>query len=268
MNETLESQAVAESSSVLWLLGLLVMFMAAHVAFGYLRRARYAALPGRRLGFCGAAALALGTGMLGAMLLGVSSQALPYGIGYRPLTLLGAWALAVAGAALTWALLLRWPRPLSVVGSGLLLAGVALGLQVLTIRSAGLRPGLVWKPEVVVLSALLASGGYSAALWAVTLGSGRSRRSAAAWRWGAAGLLAVAVVAGQELVLAAVDMLEQRSSDFQYPLQGNVLSLLASLALPMLLLILEVDLGLRRGMSEDPAAPPRRRRRVRVGRRL
>jgi len=262
MNEARVGDPLNDISALLWVLAAVVAVLSAHIAVGYARQSQRAVLPRTRRLCVAAAAATLGTGSWSAMLLGLSSQGLNYSLGYLGTGLAGAWATVALATAAAWVLLLRWPRPAMLVLAGVLIGGGALGAQMLLVRSAGLLPGVLWQKAALAMAALVPALGAGAGLWMAFLREGRNSRGRQGWRWGAAAVIGLSLIAGQELAMSAARMSSQRSSAYEHQVPALALCAFAGLGVPILLMLLQMDLHLRRIARDggDPAAPRRRRR--------
>jgi len=267
MNER-AADPLASASSLLWLMAVVVAVFSAQVAIGYTRQALREPRRRARVLCLAAAALVLGTGIWSAMLLGVSSDALPYPLGYRALGLAAGWLCAVLPAALAMAMLARWRRPLVVVAAGVLVGAGAVATDWVLVLAAGLLPGISWQYETIGLAGPLVASGCVGGLWIAFLAAGYAGRWRRSWRIVAAGMVGFSIIVGQELVLAAAVMSSQLSSIYRREVPATALCLLAGIAVPMLLLVLMLDLRMRRHVLDPNALPPRKRQRVRRGRSL
>lgn len=258
----MDETGVAQPLPFLWALGFVVMTVAAHVAIGYLLKARRAsslraaALP------LAVAAAALGTGVWSAMALALSGEALPFALGYGPLLLAAAWGVAVLAAALGLAPWLRWRHAGAVLAGGLVLGAGTLLAQRLLLQSAGLEPAVPERLDALVLAAPMAASGAVAGLWLALLGAGQRGRHRRNWRWAAAALLAVGVSVGQELVLVSASLAARTASAQAQALPAVATTLVGGIGVPMLLIFLEADLGLRQPVVEGLVTKRRRRRRA------
>jgi NO-binding membrane sensor protein with MHYT domain len=248
----------ADSAVYLWPLAAVVLWLAAHVAIGYVRHGARAQGGSLRLGCLAAAALALGTGLWGAMVLGMATAA-GYALAYSPLWLLTAWLLALAAMsfALAWTVLRR-STP-TVVLSALLAAAGMLVTQAALVLAAGLVPGPVWNLAVLIVALLLAPVGSVAGFLISFIGPGREGVHRQRWRWAASALVAVAALVGQELVMAAAAVSSQRGSIYTNSVPSAVACLLAGFAVPAVLVVMLVDLRVRRARASGVRAPRRRR---------
>lgn len=203
------------AEGVLWLFGvvaLIVLVIAAQVAFGYGREARLArriAPDPRRFGLALAAgAAALGSGLWAAMVLAMASE--PWGLatGYHPLGLGLVWLGALALGGVVIAPVARDPSRLAVVGGGAL-AGIGVPLlQVALVAATDPDPGIDWGIPEAVLAAIVAALGTSVAIRIVFRGEGRHGRHRHLLRWAAAVLVGIAVTVAQNLMLAGAALPE------------------------------------------------------------
>jgi NO-binding membrane sensor protein with MHYT domain len=260
--------SLADISALLWVLAAVVMALAVHVALGYLRFATREARPRGKALQAGFAALALGSGIWSAMLLGLASQALNYALGFSAFGLLAAWGVAVLVGALSLGLLLASMRPAVVVGAGALAAAGALFTQMLLVRALGLAPGLVWHYDALAVAAPVAASGCIGGLWLAFLAAGRSSPQRRRWRWAAAAMMGLALIGGQELVMAAAAMGTQKASLYLNQVPGEATCLVAGLAVPLVMLGLLLEQRMRRYAPGELKTPRRKRRRVRTGRPL
>ena len=252
----------SDSAIFLWPLAAAVLCLAAHVALGYARHGTRAQGARLRLGCLAAAAFALGTGLWGAMLLGMATAA-SYSLGYSPWRLAAAWAVALVTMLFAFAwIVLRRSTP-TVVLTALLVAAGMLAIQASLVLAAGLVPGADWSVALLIVAVLLAPVGSVAGFLISFVGPGRDGPQRKRWRWAAAALVAVAALAGQELVMAAASVSSQRGSIYTSSVPSAVACMLAVFAVPALLLVMLVDLRVRRERGEGVDAP-RKRRKTRI----
>lgn len=251
----------ADSAIYLWPLAALVLCLAAHVTLGYIRHGARAQHLRLRLGCLGAGTLALGAGLWAAMLLGLSTGA-AYTLGYSFWRLAAALAVALLtmAFALAWAVLRRLPQ--TVVLAGLLVGAGMLATQATLVMAAGLIPGAAWNVALLIIAFLMAPVGSAAGFWISLIGPGRDGLHRKRWRWMAVGLVAVAAVAGQELVMAAAAVSGQRGSIYVNQVPAAAACMLAGFAVPAMLLVMVADLRVRRA-ARDGVTAPRRQRRLR-----
>jgi hypothetical protein len=197
------------------------------------------------------------------MVLGLSTEAQSYAIGFSVVQAASAWAGAVLASALALAPWAFGQRLAIAAASGVLLAAAALATQVLLVHSTGLQPGVTWRAEALALAPLLAASGCIAGGWLAFIGPGQRGRVRRRWRWLAAAMMAFAVVIAQDLVLVAAGVAAQTASEHEAELPAMVACLLAGLVAPLLMLLFEVELTMRRGVVGG-VVPKARRRRVRV----
>jgi hypothetical protein len=262
MNDAASS--TAESSWLLWSLGACVAWLAAHVALGWSLQAQRQADWPRRLRASAIGSAALGTGLCTAAVLSLSAEALVFPIGYRGWMTPALWVAAM----LCSVPVLLWPavqrRGWSLVGSGALLASLACAVQAGWIEAAGFRPGVVWDQNFVAAAWVFMTLGCGSAQWVTFLGPGRDGRYSRLWRVGAAALLGLSFMFGQELLMTAAGVLGQAGSVYRYEVSGTALSLIGGVLVPVLLSTMAIDLALRRRThrrSESATTLTRRRRR-------
>jgi NO-binding membrane sensor protein with MHYT domain len=265
MNET-SADPLAGVSTLLWATALLIALLASYVAIGYVRqRERETQAYGRWICLV-ASTVSLGSGIVAAMLLAVSSDGTAYPLGYQLVGLVGVWVFATATSGAAIWLLGRWRATGSAVVAGLVVSAGAVGAGVLLILSAGLYPGPRWQAETLALALPLTASGCIAGFWLAFLGAGRRGRWRRAWRAVAAGMVGIAIIVGHQLLLASAGMGAQVSSAYRTEVPAPALALLAGIAVPLALLVLLLDLRMRRVVRDPNAPPPRKRHRVRRGR--
>ncbi len=269
------SIAPAESSFLLWSLGVLVTLLGAHVGLAALRLARRTQPLRRQQGLLLVTALAWGTALCFGFLLGVASLALPYTLGFQALAGLGLWLGSCAGAGGLALLLLRrvGRRPHALAGAALGL--LALALQAGWLAAAGLRPGLVWRPEVLAAAGLLMTVGLAVAIHTGLGEKASTSRLRARWRLAATVFASLALLAGQEVLLAGMGLPAQVGSVFRHQLSMSLISLLGGAVVPVVLAVAALDLAYGRRDSHRPqrsthlmapeaSARPARRRKARI----
>ncbi|MBX3598980.1 MAG: hypothetical protein KF863_00045 [Rubrivivax sp.] len=255
---------VAESSLLLWFLGVFVAVLAAHVMLGWVRQGMHQ--PGLRAGWRGLllAGLVFGSGICSAMVLSLSAEALPFRLGFRwravPLLWLGASVAALPALAL----LSRRQGWFALGFAAVWLAVVALVVQSGWIWAVGFRPGVTWRPEFQASALIVATLGVFAALYLCFIGGGKEGRRRQLWRVGAAALLALSLVAAQEIVMAGAGLLAQVGAVYHREVPASVLSLLGGVIVPLLLVVMTLDLAMRRRQRKRDL----RRRHGRGGTRL
>lgn len=255
---------VAESSLLLWFLGVFVAVLAAHVMLGWVRQGMHQ--PGLRAGWRGLllAGLVFGSGICSAMVLSLSAEALPFRLGFRwravPLLWLGASVAALPALAL----LSRRQGWFALGFAAVWLAVVALVVQSGWIWAVGFRPGVTWRPEFQASALIVATLGVFAALYLCFIGGGKEGRRRQLWRVGAAALLALSLIAAQEIVMAGAGLLAQVGAVYHREVPASVLSLLGGVIVPLLLVVMTLDLAMRRRQRKRDL----RRRHGRGGTRL
>lgn len=258
------ASTVAESSLLLWFLGVFVAVLASHVVLGWVRQGMHQ--PSLRAGWRGLllAGLVFGSGVCSAIVLSLAAEALPFRVGFRwravPLLWLGASVAALPALAL----LSRRQGWLALGASAVWLAVVALVVQSAWIWSVGFRPGVTWRPEFQASALVVAALGAFAALYLSFMGGGKEGRRRQLWRVGAAALLGLSLVAGQEIVMAGAGLLAQVGAVYHREVPASVLSLLGGVVVPLILVVMTLDLAMRRRQRKRDL----RRRHGRGGTRL
>jgi hypothetical protein len=258
-----------DSSFLLWLMAAVVAVLAAYLFIGWVRRAQNGSGWREVTGPVLLAAAALGVGLSSAMVLALSAEALAFPLGYRWMlvpVLFGAPMLACVPAALWLSWRQNW---LALLGAGVMLALVAVAVQAGWLFAAGLRPGLRWNLSLVAAAGGVSAVGFMASLWlAYSDASGDGARKTL-WRVGGAVLMALTLVSGQEVMVAAVGLLGQVGSVYQREASSTLLCLVAGALVPTVMAALALDLALRnkserrrhRSGEEIVSAGKRRKRR-------
>jgi hypothetical protein len=232
-------------SFLLWGLGVAVAVLGAHVALGWIRNAQRQPQFRQRWLPLLLAGLTLGTVLCASMILAMSAEGLPFRLGYRGVAALSLWGASVAAGLLLAALLAfsqGWP---AVVAGGAALAAVATGVQAGWIWAAGFRPGVTWNNELLGVAAVTMVMAFVSAIrvaYSTASATGDNRRL---WRLSAAALMGLALIGGQEIVKASVNLGIQVGSVYSREVAITVLALLAGVAVPMGLSLMAFDLRLR-----------------------
>ena len=267
----MSSSSNSESSLLLWVMAAVVAWLAAYLFVGWLRRTQSEAGWRGVLGPVALASAALGVGMTSAMVLAMSAESLAFALGYRWLAVPGlVLGPMIACLPAAW-WLSRSQNWLALIGSGLMLAAVAVAVQVGWIIAAGLRPGIKWQFELLGAAAALTTAGFVAALWLAYSDASSDGARKTLWRVGAAALMALTLIAGQEVVSSSVALLSQVGSIYQREASATWLCLVAGAIVPTILAVLALDLALRnRGRLRSSRSggvelnlPKRRKRRRR-----
>ena len=265
----MSSSSNGDSSLLLWVMAALVALLAAYVFIGWLRRAQGQAGWREVLGPVLLASAALGVGMSSTMVLAMSAEALAFSLGYRWLAVPGlVLGPVIACVPAAW-WLSRQQNWLALIGSGLMLAAVAVAVQVGWILAAGLRPGIKWQFELVGVAAAMSASGFTAALWLAYSDASSEGTRKTLWRVGAAALIALTLIAGQAVVSSSVALLAQVGSIYKREASATWLCLVAGAIVPTFLALLALDLTLRnRGRRRRTSGvelnlPKRRKRRRR-----
>ena len=230
-------------ASALWApsmaLGWLVAPLAAFVAMDLLARV-VTVKPSQAMRWRLGAALGLGTGIWSSKVISLSMPVFGFAVGYHPIDVFLAWALAVVVSL--GGLWLAGGERGRAVGASRALAGAAVlgfgmvAVQVMTMLAIGFRPGLRWQPQGVGLAMLVATAGGALALTLVR----RIRPNEAAWiamRDVVAALVwGTAMILSQHVLMASVGLPGQTASVHARRLPYDALNLLASVGSMALLL--------------------------------
>jgi cytochrome bd-type quinol oxidase subunit 2 len=124
---------------------------------------------------------------------------------------------------------------------------------------------LKWRSEIVSGAVTVIIVAACIAIWVAFSDSDESSRRRSRWRIGAAVVLALGLVAGQEVMNMASGLLKQKGSVYQAVLPASLLSLVCGVLLPMILGAMAMDLSIRsqrKRRSKSTFAPkPRSSRR-------
>lgn len=263
----------AEFSMLLWLLGLGVATLAAHLSQAWVRVAQ-----GRANGVLRQwravllAAAVLGTGLCSAVVLAMCAEALPFPIGYHYGPAAGLWLAAMVACVPVVAVAVATQRAWVLLGAGLVLALVAGAVQGGWILAAGFRPGVLWRREWVALAMVVLVVGLCAALWVAHSETAQSSPRRSLWRAGGAVLIGMTAMAGQSVLMFAGGIHHQQGSVYQDELPGTVLCLVCGVLLPLVMAAMSLDLLLRRQQrnQRNPKdfSPHKRRKRKHRSRQL
>ena len=261
-----------DSSLLLWVMAALVALLAAYLFIGWLRRAQGQTGWREVLGPVLLASAALGVGMSSTMVLAMSAEALAFPLCYRWLAVPGlVLGPVIACVPVAW-WLSRQQNWLALIGSGVMLAAVAVAVQAGWIIAAGLRPGIKWQFELLGVAAALSALGFVAALWLAYSDASSDGARKTLCRVGAAALMTLTLIAGQEVVGSSVALLSQVGSIYQREAPATWLCLVAGAIVPTILAVLALDLALRNrghrrssrsGGGVELNLPKRRKRRRR-----
>lgn len=260
-------------SLMLWLLASAVMLAASFVAHGWLRQVQQQPVPRKAWGGLLLAALVLGTGLCASFVIELTSQGLPFAIGYKAASAAVLLVLAVAGCLVAFTLLAWHPGWPAYIVAGMVVAGTALGVQTGWIQAAAFRPGTDWNTAYLWAAAAIMVIGLVCAYALAHVQTALSSAGRVGWRIAANVIAALSLVAGQELVVNGAQLGSQTGSVFARQLPAPMLTLVSGAAVPLLLLVLAVDLFLRRqvkrhrsrdaGAALSDARPRRRKKRHR-----
>jgi hypothetical protein len=266
--------STAESSFLLWFLGVVVYVLAAHVGLAAVRLARRATLQRDQISLVLTAGLAWGAALSIGFVLGLAGVALSFGVGFHWLAGLALWLLGSVAAVGVAQALVRWPGRAGHLGAGLALGVLSLVVQAGWLWAAGFRPGLAWRPEVMVAAGALMAVGLCIAIGLAFSEQATTSHLRTRWRLAASGLTAAAWLAGQEVMLAGQGLAAQTGSLHQHALPASLLSLVGGAMLPIVLVVVALDLRFGRHRSRrhhrdtdttlSPRELPKRRRKYRI----
>ncbi len=261
---------LSEYAVVLLVVTAGVALLTAHVGLGWLARARRRPVLAQSWPAQLLSATTLGTGVCATAILGLSAEGLRFPLGYGSVAALVLWLGSVIGCLLLVAALTISSRGWTALWGGGVLAGLGTGMQMGWIWAAGLRPGVLWDVPVVSAATALMGVGMLGALWmAVKERQTRSYEPKNMIRLGSTLLLGLSLVVGQQLVLAGADLGSQQGSVYRNQLPNSLLSLGCGALVPLTLVIMALDLSLRRDQSQRRRAGtgfnPQKRRRRRDG---
>ena len=230
-----------------------LLFLAAFASFDLLKRLELR-LDGAGLGWLGGASLALATGLWSSQVLGVDQLKLPYVVGYHPGLAFGVWLVAAAVVATGLGLACRRGTWFGHAAAGASLLGCGIVVtQILFIESMDVQPGITWSLPRLGAAAVLAIGGYTAALWFYAEVRSRATTYVLGWQALPALLVAAASLGSQGLVMGAADLEGQVASAWSARVANESMSMLASIGagvmLSLLLLLSQLELHLRASLQ-------------------
>jgi hypothetical protein len=265
-----EPVAVSHTGSLmLWLLASAVALASTFVAHGWVRQVQRAREPRKAWGGLLLAAMSLGTGLCASFVIELASQGLPFAVGYQTTAAALLWAFAVAGCLLGFTLLAWFPGWPAYIAAGVLVAGTALGVQTGWVQAADFRPGTEWNTAFLGASGAIMVMGLTCSYALAQVQTALTSVGRMGWRIAANVVAALSLVAGQEMVVSAARLGTQTGSVYESQLSSPMLTLVSGAAVPVALLVLGVDLFLRRDVkrrrSRDAGASmsddrPRRRK--------
>lgn len=272
-----EPVAVSHTGSLmLWLLASAVALASSFVAHGWLRQVHRARFPRKAWGGLLLAAVVLGTGLCASFVIEISSQGLPFNIGYQTSAAATLWTLSVGGCLLAFTLLAWYPGWPAYIAGGVIVAGTALGVQTGWVQAADFRPGNEWNTAQLWAAGVIMVLGMVCAYALAHVQTALSSAGRMGWRIAANVVAALSLVAGQELVVTGAQLGKQTGSVYEHQLSSPMLTLVGGAAVPIVLMILGVDLFLRRevkrhrsrdaGTSLADDRPRRRKKRHRSNR--
>jgi NO-binding membrane sensor protein with MHYT domain len=267
MNKTAQVVETTETFLLLWALAAVVAGLASHVALGWIQRAQRN--PAINLSWPAIliAGATLGTGLCGSSVLMLGGEPLSYVIGFNIWSAVGLWLGAMLGCTLAAYLLSLGERWWFLLGGALVMAAVISLVQYGWINAVGFKPALRWQNEIISAAVVVVIVAVSIAVWVACADAQESSRRRSGWRMGAAVVLALGLVAGQEVMNMASGLLKAKASTFSTALPASILSLVCGVLLPMVLGLLAMDLYSRnhrkRRRKSSFAPKPRGRRRHR-----
>lgn len=246
--------STGDSSLLLWLVSAIVALLASHVFVAWVRRSQGLSGFKAYAGPVILAGCALGLGFTSSMVLALSAEALSFSLGYMwlavPALVVGPM---LAGVPVAW-WLSRKHNWFSLLACAVLLTAIAMGLQVGWIMAAGMRPGVRWIFPLLGAAAGVQLLGFGAALWLAYSDASSDGARKTLWRAGGAALMALTVVAGEEVTISAAGLLSQVGAVYQRQAAATWLCLVAGAIVPIILAMLSLDIWLR-----NRAERPRRR---------
>ena len=263
--------SLIEYAFLLWLLAAAVAGLTAHVSLGWLVRARrheqfLDSAPSQL-----AAAGVLGTGVCATALINLLGEPLHFALGYGSLAAVVLWLGAMVGSlviitGLTFST--RWWMQLL---AAVALSALLVGLQMGWVWAAGMRPGVLWRWPLVGAGVGLALVGTLVGLsTAMAQGSRRRYDAQRFQRRGAALMLGLSLMGGQQVALSAANAGSQRFSAYRNQLPGTLVGVACGVLVPMTLVVLSIDLSVRnrhrqRSLSNfTPQTRRKRRHKVRM----
>ena len=257
--------SLTEYAFLLWLLAAAVAGLTAHVSLGWLARARrhghfLDSAPSQL-----AAAGVLGTGLCATALINLLGETLQFTLGYGSLAAAVLWLGAMVGSLALIAGLTFSTRWWMLLPTAAALAALLVGIQMGWVWAAGMRPGVLWRWPMVGAGVALALVGTLIGLaMGLTQGSRRRYDAQRYQRRGAAVVLGLSLMGGQQVTLSAADTGSQRFSAYRNQLPGTLVGVACGVLVPMTLVVLSIDLSVRnrhRQRSLSNFTPQKRRKR-------
>lgn len=239
------SSTSSESSFMLWALGLAIVMLTAHVLIGWLREAQVAERWPRRLVAMLVVGAIFGLGWNLALALGLLGESLAFPLGFQRWWVVGLWLAGTGASVLALGWLGTRVTLFSTAGCGVLLAVVVTALQAGWIMAAGFRPGVVWRQELLAVAFVVQAVGFATALTLAFPGT-EKHRGRVSWRLAAAAMMAFVGIAGHALVILSARLTVQVGSLYRSDVSASMLALAGGAIVPFALILLAVDLELRR----------------------
>ena len=234
-------------------LDLMLAFLAAFVCLDLSKRLE-SRLDREGCGWLIGASLALATGLWSAQVIGLDRQELPYAVGYRPAASLGVWIGAAVVCALGLAVACRRAVTLdrTLIGAGLLAGGI-VATQATFVEVLGLTPGPAWILPGLGAALVVAAAGCAAALWLYAEARVRAKQRLLAWQTVSAGVLGIAVVISQGLVIGSASLEGLHVAHAQDALSADAMGVLVTVGsaalLSMMLLLSQLELHQRASLQ-------------------
>ena len=264
----ISSATALDGPFLLWFLSVLVYALGAHVVMGCLRETQRETGTRALWVLRATAGSALGTVLCAGFVLALSGTEMRFAVGFHPAAAVGLWLLAMVCAVLVaWGISAQ-ANVFGFFAGALALAALVVALHSGWLAAVGFRPGLEWRLQYLAAAAVALAVGLTLALtMGFSEGALRSRHRLR-WRLGAALLLALSLIVGQELMMAGAALKSQMGSAYARQLPAPLLSLAAGALVPIVLTVVALDLryGRRRGLGHNKdqgssAAPERKKRR-------
>lgn len=264
----MSSGSLGDSSLLLWLMAAVVLVLGAYLFIGWVRRAQETGHWKEAIWPSVFAGASFGAAIPSAMVLALAASPLPFPLGYLWVAVPALFLVPVVACIPVALWLTRRHNWLALIGSGVLLTTIAIANQAGWVLSAGLRPGVRWQFELLAGAAAITLLGLVAAAWlAYSDASGEGGRKSL-WRAGAAVLITLTLIAGQEVLISAVGLLGQVGSVYKREASSTMLCLIGGALVPTILAMAALDLMLRNSTDRNRSRrtsqlniPKRRKRR-------
>lgn len=264
----MSSGSLGDSSLLLWLMAAVVLVLGAYLFIGWVRRAQDSERWKQAMVPAVIAGTSFGVAIPSAMVLSLAASPLPFPLGYLWVAVPALFLTPMLACIPVALWLTRRHNWLALIGSGVVLTAIAVAIQAGWVMSAGLRPGIRWQYDLLAGAAAITLLGLVAAAWlAYSDASGDGGRKSL-WRAGAAALIALTLIAGQEVLISAVGLLGQVGSVYKREASSTLLCLIGGALVPTVLAMAALDLALRNSTDRKRSRrtvhlnlPKRRKRR-------